>query len=234
MSISIKRRIYWSFTLLVILFVINSTASIITLYNNRKLSENISTVIDPSLQAMEEFGNILVESKMYATNWVFLRSNKDDRDALTKLHTIDYPGEKFKLNGLFTKLNDSSMTKNINHVYTKFEELLAIERKLMLSLQKFEDYDDPVTKLEAERIVEDEVIPRSSALMNELAVIVTRAKDIRIQKNTDLERSSMLLRVLISVLAFTIICTAIFLSMYMARIILRPIKKIRQIVNDLE
>src|ERR1017187_3182144 len=105
MSISIKGRIYLSFSLLVILFAINSAGSIITLHNNRKLSENISMVIDPTLQSLEDFEDIVVDSKMYSTNWVFLRSNQDDRVALTKLHTIDYPNEKLILNGLLAQLD---------------------------------------------------------------------------------------------------------------------------------
>ena len=222
-----------SFSLLVILFAINSIGSIITLHDNKKLSENIAMVIDPSLQSLEDFEAIVVNSKMYSTNWVFLRSNQDDRLALTKLHTIDYPMEKLKMKALLSRLNDKSMTKDLNELYTNFEDLLVIEKQIMSSLHKFEDFDDPVTKLEAERIVEDEVIPRSAALMNKLDVMVSRAKEIKIQENSHLEHSWMLLRTLITVLALTIICTAIFLSVYMTRIILGPIKKIRQIVNDL-
>src|SRR5450432_3521399 len=105
MNISIKKRIYVSFSLLVFLFVINGIATIVTLTRNRKLSENISLVIDPSLQAMEDFEDILVHSKMYATNWVFLRSSQEDHEALRKLHAKDYPEIKFKLDGLFLKLN---------------------------------------------------------------------------------------------------------------------------------
>jgi signal transduction histidine kinase/CheY-like chemotaxis protein len=233
MNLSIKWRIYWSFSLLVLLFVINSAASIITLNNNRKLSDNILTVVDPSLQAIEDFEDVLVQSKMYSTNWVFLRSNQADRDALIKLHATDYPAMKSQLNTLFTKLDDKQIADSLNNVFVNFEELLVFERKIMSSLHQFQDYDDPVLKLEAERIVEDEVIPRSSALMNKLDGIVSRTKNIRIQKNAALERSSMVLRTLISVLALTIICTAIFLSLYMTRIIVGPIHKIRQMVNDL-
>jgi signal transduction histidine kinase/CheY-like chemotaxis protein len=233
MSISIRGRIYLSFSLLVFLFAINGAGSIITLRNNLKLSENISTVIHPTLQSLEDLENLVVDSKMYSTNWVFLRSNQDDKIALAKLHSIGYPTEKLQLNGLVSRLNDKSMTKGLNNVYAEFEQLLVIEKKIMTSLNKFEDYDDPVTKLEAERLVEDEVIPRSAVLMNELEEMVSHAKQISIQENNHLEHSSMLLRTLITVLALTIICTAIFLSVYMTRIILGPIKKIRQIVNDL-
>ena len=233
MNISIKKRIYSSFALLVLLFVVNGIATIVTLNKNRTLSENISTVIDPSLQAMEDFDDIAVNSKLHATNWVFLRSSQEDRNALIKLHNIDYAAQKSKLNILFRKLNDTAMIRNLNNVYEKFEALLLIEKGIMTSLQQFDDYDDPVKKMEAERIVEDEILPRTSILMNDVAKIVFHVKEIRTQKNKDLERSSMLLRTLISVLALTIICTAIFLSLYMTRAILSPIHTIRQIVNDL-
>ena len=69
----------------------NGIASLVTLNNNKKLSEHISAVVDPSLQSLEDFEDLLVASKMYTTNWVFLRSNQDDKEALKRLHDIDYP-----------------------------------------------------------------------------------------------------------------------------------------------
>jgi len=233
MNISIKKRIYISFSLLVLLFVVNGIATLVTLNKNRKLSENISTVIDPSLQAMEDFEDMLAASKMYATNWVFLRSSQEDHNALSELHRIGYPLIKIKLNDLFVKLNEPLMTKSLSDVYTKFEEILLTEKKIMALLQKFDDYDDPVAKLEAERLIEDEVLPRTSVIMNDLAKIVSLASDTRFQKNSELNRSSIMLRNLIAALALVIICTAIFLSIYLSRIILNPIHTIRQIINDL-
>ncbi len=233
MNFSIKKRIYYSFSLLVLLFVINGIASNITLNNNRKLAENISTVINPTLEGLEDFEDVLVESKMYTTNWVFLRSNQDDKNALIKLHNTEYPAIKARLNSLLFRFQDKSIVSDINNIYAGFERLLLVEKTIMGSLQKFEDYDDPVAKLEAERIIEDEVIPRSFLLNNELARIVSRAGEIRIQKDAELERSSMLLRTLNFILAIIIILTGIFLSLYMTRVIIGPLNRIRAIVNDL-
>ncbi len=233
MNISIKRRIYISFLLLVLIFVINGTASIFTLYNNNKEFENITTVIDPSLQAIEDFGDLLLESKMYTTNWVFLRAGKEDRDALIELHLSDYPAKKARLNKLIAKLNDPSMSKSFINVYSKFEQLLDIEKQIMSSLRKFEDYDDPVKKLEAERLIEDEILPRTSSLMNDLNKTILYAQNIRNDRNRDLRHSSTQLRTLITVLAFTVSCLAIFLSIYMTNTIIAPIKRIRKILNDL-
>ncbi len=61
---SIKKRIYLSFFILVLLFVANGIASLITINNNKKLSENVSTIINPSLKSLGNFENLLVASKM--------------------------------------------------------------------------------------------------------------------------------------------------------------------------
>src|SRR5258705_10747281 len=136
MNVSIKKRIYWSFFILVFLFVVNGIASLITLNNSRKLSEHVSTVVDPSLQSLEDFEDLLIASKMYTTNWVFLRSNRQDKAALKRLHNIDYPVLKVKLNLLSRKWDHKNMADSLNRIYTGFEHLLVIEKRIMLSLQK--------------------------------------------------------------------------------------------------
>ena len=233
MNISIRNRIYGSFSLFVLLFVLNGIATVITLDHNRKLSENISTVVDPTLQALEDFEDILVESKMYSTNWVFLRANQEDREALKKLHGVGYPAAKQKMNRLFVALNEPAMTNRLNGVEQHFGELLEIERKIMDSLQRFDDYDDPVKKMEAERILEDEIIPWTNALSGDLNKISAGAQAVRLAKNKELQQSTILLRTLISVLALAVICIAVFLAVYLSRTILKPIRTIREIVQDL-
>src|SRR5580765_5358633 len=90
MNITIKKRIYWSFSLLVFLFVVNGVFTIIIISNNKKSSSTLSRVIDPSLQAMDEFKKMMLESKMYTTNWVFLRYKQEDKELLKELHATDY------------------------------------------------------------------------------------------------------------------------------------------------
>ncbi|MEP7106859.1 MAG: PAS domain S-box protein [Ferruginibacter sp.] len=233
MNISIKNRIYWSFLILVLLFVVNGIVSIITLNYNKRLTDQVSEVINPSLHSLEDFKELLIKSKMYTTNWVFLRSNQEDKDALVRLHYIDYPRLKVKLDLLSGKWSNQYMRDSLNHIFTGFEQLMAVEKMIMLSLQTFDDYDDPVAKLESERLVEDELLPKTSSLINTLAGIVSHEMNIRDQKNDDLEETFIHLRMLIFLLAITIIFIGIFLSLYMTSVIIAPINKIRHIVNDL-
>jgi len=233
MNITIKRRIYWSFSLLVSLFVVNGVITIITLSNNKKSSSTLSRVIDPSLQAMDEFKKMMLESKMYTTNWVFLRYKQEDKELLKELHSTDYRKLRSGLDSYAEQWTNKEWVDSLDRVYAGFEQLLLIERGLMGSLKEFKDYDDPVTKLEAERKIEEEVLPRTTALMNSLSNIYTFEQGIRNQVNGRLESSSRLLSKVIFGQSIAIIFIGIFLSMYFAKTIISPINKLRLIVNDL-
>jgi len=233
MGISIRNRIYWSFLILVLLFVINGVVSVFTLNKSKKLSDHISNIIDPSQQGLSDLRSVLIESKMYTTNWVFLRSNQEDKRALQQLHTVKYPDLKRKLNSLFIQLGDPKMTDSLQRVFAGFESLLVIEKQLMASLKKFTDYDDPVIKLTAEQTIEDEVIPRTTQLLKLLDQINVHERDIKIREFQNLESYSMRLRTLILILAVVIVLAGAFLSSYMTAIITHPINLIIQMVNDL-
>ncbi len=233
MNISIRKRIYGSFFLLVMLFVVNGIITIITLYRNQKLSDHLSNVIDPSLQAMNDFTKMMVESKMYSTNWVFLRSEQNDKNALLKIQNIDYAALKARLNTFSLLWKDQLLVDSLDKVYDSFEKLLLVEKGIMHSLTRFENYDDPAIKLEAERVIEDEVIPQTAGMMNGLRRTIDYCHNIRMVEGQKLDESYAELRTFIIFLAITIICIGLILSFYLTRVIITPINKIKNIVNDL-
>jgi len=233
MTISIKQRIYLSFLVLVFLFVISGVITNITLRNNKQLSERLSKTVDPSLKALDDFKMMLLESKMYTTNWVFLRYKERDKRQLKKLHNWDYAALKSRINSYSNPQTSKAWIDSMQKVFRNFEELMEIEKQIMLSLQAFTDYDDPVVKLEAERKVEDDILPRTAALMRSLNTIYDRLSDIRVGENAKLERSSYQLRVFIISLAIAMICAGFFLSLYLTKVIIRPVKKINGMINKL-
>lgn len=233
MTISIKQRIYLSFLVLVFLFVISGVITNITLRNNKQLSEYLSKTVDPSLKALDDFKTMLLESKMYTTNWVFLRYKEGDKRQLKKLHNWDYAALKSRINSYSNPQTNKAWVDSMQKVFRNFEELMEIEKQIMLSLQAFTDYDDPVVKLEAERKVEDDILPRTTALMRSLNTIYDRLSDIRVGENAKLERSSYQLRVFIISLAIAMICAGFFLSLYLTKVIIRPVKKINGMINKL-
>lgn len=233
LSISIKQRIYLGFFILVSLFVVNAIVTNKTLNTQRKASVYLSDTVNPSLEALGELRSILLESKMYTTNWVFLRYSQDDKNQLRKLHQIDYPLLKQKISNLSLYWTAPGSSDSLRGLFESFDELLAIEKQIMRSLDHFAEYDDPVIKLDAESKVEDEVLPRTTLLINTLSGIFNKGLEVRDTQNALLENSTTQLRWSILVLAIVITCTAIFLSIYMTRIIISPIKRMSGIVNDM-
>jgi signal transduction histidine kinase len=232
-QLNLRKRIQASFALLVLLFVINGIITILTINSINKLSNRLSDTIDPSLETLDNFKKIMLESKMYTTNWVFLRSNQQDKRSLEKLHQKDYPAMKARMTGYASHWSNKNWRDSLSNLFRSFEELLVIEKKIMSSLKKFEDYDDPVIRLEAERQIEEEILPRTALLIRSLEAVEVFGVSIKARENSTLERSSMKLRLFIIILAITIVCAGFLLSGYMTRIIIRPVKKIRLLVNDL-
>lgn len=233
LSISIKQRIYLGFFLLVSLFVVNAVVTNMTLNTQRRASVYLSETVSPSLEALDELRNVLLESKMYSTNWVFLRYSEDDKNKLRKLHQIDYPLLKQKISKLSVYWTAPGSSDSLGALFQSFDNLLAIEKQIMGSLGHFADYDDPVAKLNAESKVEEEILPRTALLINTLSNIYNKGLEVRDTQNILLKSSTTKLRWSILILAIVITCTAIFLSIYMTKIIIAPIKRMSSIVNDM-
>jgi len=233
MSLGIRGKINISYLILVIVFIVNGAVTIVTLNKSKKLSDYISKVIDPAQQERDDFEDILVQSKMYSTNWVFLRSEQEDKDALNDLQVNRYPKLKLKLNSLYVQLHDQKMADSLNKVFIGFEQLTSIEKGMMSLLQKFTDYDDPVKKMQAEQIIEDEVIPRTAQLMDKLSRIAAYEREAKLREFTIWEAYSQRLRFFITLLSISIVVLTIILSRYFTLIITRPIDKIRNMIIDL-
>ena len=232
-NISIKQRIYWSFSLLVCLIVLNGIITIHTINNNKKLSAHLSKVVEPSIQAMEDFESVLVESKMYTTNWVFLRFNREDKEHLKKLHDSGYPALKSGIKLYSSQWENKNWVDSLNRILTGFEHLLAVEKKIMTSLKEAKDYDDPVILPEAERQVEEEILPRTAALMKSLKVLHSFGVALRTEENSELERSSGKLMMFIMVSVIILVLTGFVLSVYMTRLIIGPVNSIRHIIHKM-
>jgi methyl-accepting chemotaxis protein len=185
------------------------------------------------MQGIDELNAVLLESKMYTTNWVFLRSNQGDKESLKKIHDTEYYALKKRIIANMKIWRQKSITDSLQQVFTRFEQLLVVEKEIMNSLQKFQDYDDPVTKMEAERKIEDDVLPQTAMIVRSLSNIHKLGNQFLELENTRLAQSRYNLRVFIIVLSLVFVLVGFLLSLYFSKKIITPITRIRNIVNDL-
>lgn len=231
--ISIRNRIYLSFFLLGALFTINGAITIAIINYTNKIDNRITEVVDPSLVLMDEFKKMMIESKMYVTNWVFLRSGQEDKDALVELQAIDYPALKLKLENHTDDWKNKNWVDSLDMVFNGFEGVINEEKQIMASLQGFDDYDDPINKLGAEEQLEEMIIPRTASLLRAIDRVITFGENIKARENKEAVYYATVLRWVILSLVVVIIALVTLLSFYLSGRIVDPINKISLMVNDM-
>ncbi len=70
---------------------------------------------------------------MYTTNWIYLQTNAEDKEALKKLHEVEYPAPKEKLNTL-KKTWGMRQQLVLDSTLNNFDSLLTIEKVIMTEL----------------------------------------------------------------------------------------------------
>src|SRR5688572_17618600 len=141
--LTIGNKIIGSFIILIALFILvvsvifgsgNTIESVV-----RSSSENYR----PSKDAINEFILMVTRSRMLVTNWVYLQTNQEDKNALRQLQETDYPLLKKRIESL-SKNWDNDQKVRMDTVLNDFDSLLNIQREsIMANLQTFENYEDP-------------------------------------------------------------------------------------------
>src|SRR5512138_3460839 len=78
MNVSIKHRIYFCALLFASLFIVNRIVAFTFLYKSRSAPANIVAVTDPSIAKLNDFRNMVAQTRMNSMSLVFVKANKDD------------------------------------------------------------------------------------------------------------------------------------------------------------
>ena len=231
--LSIGTKIFGGFIALIFIFALNAIVSILTTNDNSQTIEETAEIINPSTKAIDDLMDLVINSKMLITNWVYLQNNQQDKDALKELHNFHYPALKSKLDALTNHWKGENEKKQLDSIFTSFEELIAVEKEIMATLVSFEDYEDPMVKLLAENSIEDEVLPRTNTLEAQLSEI-SRIKRIEAEKAQEsIIASSVRLRKLNIVLGLITIAIGLLVAFFLNRNITRPISYVKDIIVEL-
>ena len=231
--LSIGTKIFGGFIVLIFIFSLNAIISILTVNSTNQTIEETAEVINPSAKAIDDLMALVTTSKMLITNWVYLQNNQQDKDALKELQNFQYPALKSKLTGLTAHWKSEVEKKQLDSVFTGFEELISIEKDIMASLVSFEDYEDPMVKLLAENSIEDEVLPRTSTLQQRLGEI-SRIKQAEAEEvQASIIESSVNLRRLNLILGLITVAIGLIIAFLLHRNITRPISYVKDIVVKL-
>ncbi len=233
-KLTIGNKILMGFMGLIIIFVSYVIFSVyINNKNNQKINES-SNITKPSADLMKDFKHMIVRSQMLITNWVYLPKNNEDKQQLENLHDYDYPELKDELSSLMKVWHDKQSKKKVDSIFTQFEALLKVQQEQIMSqLKTFDDYEDPMIKFMADGVIEDEIVPKSNVIINQLEEVIQNknqeAKTIEadvIQYSNQLKSMTIFLGIFISIVGLA-------LAYYMARSITKPINYLKNIIRKL-
>ncbi|MBO9681650.1 MAG: PAS domain S-box protein [Flavisolibacter sp.] len=230
---SIKLRIYSSFLLFGFLFLLTAFVVMATVYKTRVMALHIATVVDPSIKRLEDLHNIMLHSKIYSTNWVYLEDMQNDKDSLLKIHSSRYQQIKTNLYQLSDKWLSPENADSLESVLVSCDTILAAQKKVMQLLQSPADYDNPLQQSTAKEIILNTVIPQTDVVTNTLCLIVSKERLIKIEEEEMLEAAFKKLWIIILSSIIGIVFLSVILSKYLTGIIVKPIKQIKSIVDGL-
>jgi hypothetical protein len=141
-------RITLVFSLIIIVVILNVVFNYFIISRNKTTIVKMTEVINPYLEGLEDLNEILIESKMYSTNWVYLQNNIEDKKSLEELHKKRYPEIKEWLNSFIDKFKATEgmgtlKADSLSGVFRNFEALIIVEKEIMSTLSSFDDYENP-------------------------------------------------------------------------------------------
>jgi PAS domain S-box-containing protein len=232
--LTIGNKILGGFLILITLFIVNGAL----IFWKGNVIDNVvnssSNVYRPSQDAVKDFILMVTRSKMLVTNWVYLQTNQEDKTALRQLQDFEYPALKETITNLMPTWESDSQRLWMDTVFLKFDTLLNLQRQsIMASLQSFENYEDPLTKLLAEDAIESQIIPRTADLIDRLNRIAAKQNSVTVRSDVDVISSIRSLRNYTIILGSGIIIIGLMSAVFLMRTITKPVNFLKNVVVKL-
>lgn len=231
LRLSIGNKIFGGFLILIALFVVNGG---IIFWKGNVIDDVVTRSKDvyrPSQDAIQQLILMVTRSKMLVTNWVYLQTNQEDKNALIELQDFEYPKLRGEIQKLMPTWDSDSQRMEMNVVFDKFDTLISIQKKdIMANLQSFENYEDALVKLLAEDAVESQVINRTTDLITRLNKIADRQNALTTASDDDVVSSINSLRNYTLFLGGAIIIISLVSAFFLRRSITRPVNFLKDII----
>ncbi len=233
-SFTIGNKMLLGFSILITIFAANAAYSIITIDNSDQTIRQNREVIDPSVNALNEFRHMVTRSKMLVTNWVYMFGNTADQAKLDSLHRYEYPALRTKLEGLSAKWENEKQVSELDSILTSFDFALKTQKEeIMNNLTTFEDYEDSMVKFLAEDNLSSLILPQLDAVEGRLETLADKKVEEKNEADISQIEAFGQLSLFTIILGIAVIVIGIVVAFFITRSITRPIAVIKEVVQKL-
>lgn len=233
---TIANKLILGFGIVTIAIFINFTLIDKTLKKSIQKNDEISNVFTPSASLIRELSNMMISSKMLIKNWVYIEKQSDtpDKNKLKELHQVDIPQVNEQILKLANKWTNPEEKMAYEKIYVTISDtLFPMHQDIMNKLSTMESYDDffllmtdVYTKVEEGGdiiVLSDKIIEQLGKLIEQHESEVTAARQQMEERFLNLEN-------FIYASGVILIVISIIIALFLAQIIIKPIKKIKDIL----
>ncbi|MGQ1890223.1 methyl-accepting chemotaxis protein [Thermophagus sp. OGC60D27] len=170
---NIAQKLVAGFGIILLAILINSVLTLSILSRSRSLTMDVTTIYSPSVEKLGDLGMTVTQTKMLIKNWVYIdrQANTPDKVKLAEIHETEFPTIKNDLRQLSEMWENKDEKNVLEGIFHKTDSLFAMHKKIMLALNSFEAYDDPMVLFEVEPMVVEggEVMNLSDEIIGEVS-----------------------------------------------------------------
>lgn len=232
--LTIGNKILAGFVALMILYIVNVAIIFFTRNTINKVVTDSKESIRPSQDAINDFELLVTRSKMLATNWVYLQTYDEDKRALERLITNDYPELKERIEKLMPGWESEQQKAKMDSAMVLFDAMLKTQEEgIMTQLVTFDNYEDPVTKLLAEDVVVNQIIPQSVQIIKLLNEITALQAETTTESDEEINSSVQQLGNVTLILGGIFIGLGMLSAFLLMRSITGPVNFLKNVVVKL-
>lgn len=233
---SIGRKISLGFAVVILSTIVAFYITNNTFVESREINEEITNNHNPSIAKLEELKLMMVRSKMLINNWAYQETppENEDKVALQKLTTEEYPRLKLELESLASTWEDSAKFE-VSELYNGIENLWTLHDFVKESLSGIESYNDAITKWSAQSMVEEggEIDIQTDQIILVLNQLIDSKKDRTEEITAEMLGKFENVQLVIRTLGFALTIAGILIAFLTTRTIVSPVRKLRLILLDL-
>ena len=231
--LTIGRKIGIGFGILITLTLVNFLATYVTLHNSKKINDEITQVNAPSVNALEDLNLLILRSRMYISNWVFIQSDENnlDKKRLFNLIKNEYPSLKKRIQKLAIHWEPVEQRK-IDSLFHDTEELFTMHAQVMGLLRNFTSYEDPLIIFEARNMVEEgDIHMKTEYILDRLGTIVNNQNNNTNKVSDQMQFAFTVLQRVVIGFGVLILVGGVLTAFFTVLTIVRPIYELKNIIS---
>lgn len=232
LSLKISGKIGLGYGILTIAILINAAIVIRAIIFSSNLNNKISKVYEPSVFEFTQLQNMVGSSNMLVRSWVFVDKIADtpDKLQLANLHSKDFPQLIENLNIIKDEWDDSTRIYYQNITALISDSLFSMQKQIMSSLRKMDDYMEPETYFPAVTSVADDgaISNLTRQIQCKIGYLIGYQNKEIFKARADMEKSFVTLKEYTIFTCLVLVLVSVIIGLITVRSLVRPINKIRK------